>query len=117
MFYNPKLFLKDYWNLSSLAGVALAQIFIWGYVLLNIRPGNGQLFLHYNVIFGVDLIGEWWQIYYLPLAGLMVLLANFGLSLFFYRNDKILARLLSFFTVFFHIFLAIAVYLIVGKNI
>lgn len=117
MFYNPKLFFKDFWNLFPLIGAILAQIFIWVYVLANIHPSAGQLFLHYNVIFGVDLIGEWWQVYYLPAAGLLVLIVNYGLSLFFYRNDKVLARLLSFFTVFFHTFLLIAVILIVNKNV
>ena len=117
MFYSPKLFFRDPWILWPIIGSILSQLLIWWYILANIRPTTEQLFLHYNVVFGVDLIGEWWKIYYLPLAGFLVILVNYLLGLHFYRHDKLLSRLLSFFTVFFHVFLLIAIVLIVDKNI
>ena len=117
MFYSPKLFFKDPWIFGPLIGSVLAQLFVWWYILANIRPTAEQLFLHYNVVFGVDLIGEWWKIYYLPVAGILVILINYLSGWNFYSQDKLLARILSFFSVFFHVFLLIAIVLIVDKNI
>lgn len=85
--------------------------------MANIRPTAEQIFLHYNVVFGVDLIGAWWKIYYLPLAGIMVIPLNYIMGLYFYGHDKLLARILTCFVVFFHVFLVIAAVLIVDKNI
>lgn len=117
MFYSPKLFFKDRWIFGPLIGSVLLQLFVWWYILANIRPTTEQIFLHYNVVFGVDLIGEWWKIYYLPIAGLLVMIVNYVLGLSFYRNDKLLSRVLSFFVLFFHAFLVMAIVLIVDKNI
>ena len=117
MFYSPKLFLKDYWISGPLVASLALQGAVWWYVLANIHPSSEQFFLHYNVVFGVDLIGAWWKIYLLPAVGLLVLLLNYILGLYFYREDRLLSRLFSFFTLFFQIFLLTAAVLIVCKNI
>ena len=117
MFYSPKLFLRDWWVLGSLVVVALSQIFSWSYLIYYIRPSTEQLFLHYNIVFGVDLVGAWWKIYFLPLGGFVSALINYIFSLAFYDSDKILARFLSFVSAVVHIFLIIAIIFIVGLNI
>jgi|SRR3989344_8803564 len=117
MFYSPKLFFKDPWIFGPLIGSVLSQLIVWWYILANIKPTVEQIFLHYNVVFGVDLIGDWWKIYYLPLVGIIVMLVNYISGLYFYGHDKLLSRVLTFFTVFFHVFLLIAIVLIVDKNI
>ena len=117
MFYSPKLYLRDFWISLPLLGVVLIQLFIWGYLISAIKPAMGQIFLHYNIIFGVDLVGDWWRIYYLPLAGVLVILLNYFFSWMLYSVDKFLARLLSSWALFFHLFLLIGAILLVRLNI
>ena len=115
-FYSPKLYFRDPWISSPLIGAVLVQLFLWWSLVANIRQDTGVIFLHYNIIFGVDLVGSWWQIYYLPLAGIIVILLNYLCSLAVYFADKFLARLLAFWVLFFHLFLAIGVGLLVKLN-
>ena len=117
MFYSPKLYFRDPWTSVPLSGVILIQVFLWWYLIFNIRSEAGQIFLHYNIIFGVDLVGDWWKIYYLPLAGIFTALLNYFFSLMFYTVDKFLTRLLSFWVLFFHLFLMVGAILLVRLNI
>lgn len=100
-----------------LLGVLLMQFFIWWYIFSNIQPSDEQIFLHYNIIFGIDLVGVWWKILYLPIIGGIMFLFNFLLSYFFYNFDRFLARLLAAWIFLIHIFLLVAVVLLVGLNI
>ncbi len=117
MFYSPKLYIRDWWVLTSGIWVILAQIFMWAYIFINIHPGDDQFLLHYNIIFGVDLAGEWWKILYLPISGLLVVLTNFLISYYFYGEERFMSRLLANMAAFFHVLLLVATVLIVGLNI
>lgn len=117
MLYSLKLFLRDKWITLPLLAVILAQIFIWWLILSSFDFSSGRIFLHYNIIFGVDLVGDWWKILNMPLGGLLVLSVNYFLSLVFYRSDRFLSRLLGFWTLLIHIFLAVSVFLLVRINV
>ncbi len=117
MFYSPKLYFRDWWIGIPLLVSVLAQIAMWVYLIAYIQPSAESIFLHYNTTFGVDLIGEWWKIFFLPTSGLIVLLINFGISWFWYGSEKLLARTLGLWAGIMHIFLLIGVYLIAGLNI
>ena len=116
MFYSPKLYFRDLWVSVPLLGAILVQIFLWVYLIFNIHSEAGRIFLHYNIIFGVDLVGDWWRIYLLPLAGVSVILLNYFFSLILYSVDKFLARLMSGWVLFFHLFLMIGIILLVRLN-
>jgi hypothetical protein len=90
---------------------------VWWYVLSYIHPTEAQIFLHYNIIFGVDLAGSWQKMYVLPGVGTLIVLCNYMVAFFFYRHDKTLARILSVLTLPVGIFLAYSIFLIVGLNI
>ena len=117
MFYSLKLYLRNYRNTALVSLVVLSQIFMWVYLAINIKPGIERVFLHYNIIFGVDLLGAWWKIFFLPASGLLVALINFSLSFFLYKKDKFLSMLLGFWTLFFHAFLIAIVMLLVRLNL
>lgn len=117
MFVCLKLYWRDWWNNIPLFLLVGIQVFIWFYIIFNIKPAMELVFLHYNIIFGVDLVGSWWKVYYLPLAGLLVLLVNCTLSFIFYKTDKFLSRLLNFWSLLFHLFLLMVVILLVGLNV
>lgn len=116
MLFPPKLYLKDRWILLPLVVIAATQAFAWWYVISKIRPTGEQLFLHYNIIFGVDLVGEWWKLWLLPLGGLVLWLVNFLLSYFFYNHNRFLARFLAVTTALFEVLLVVAILLIVSLN-
>jgi len=117
MFYSPKLYLRDWWiNVPLLLTFGL-QIFMWWYLLSHFHSSADQIFLHYNIIFGVDLVGDWWQIFYFPAGGLVAMILNYLLSWGVYGSDRLLARFLSFWTALITVFLLMAVWLISGLNI
>lgn len=92
------------------------QAFLWLFLFINIPQGEGQIFLHYNIVIGVDKVGNWWQIFYLPAIGVMVLLVNVIFGLFVYRADKFLARVLTGWVLLFHIFLLAGIIFLVRLN-
>ncbi|MFA6486030.1 MAG: hypothetical protein WCT40_01520 [Candidatus Magasanikbacteria bacterium] len=117
MFYSPKLFVRDLWiGIPLVVTVSCVAIVSW-YVVAHIHPTDAQIFLHYNAIFGIDLIGPWWQMYFLPIFATAIFLINFSVALWFYRADKFLARLLAVLAAVWEIFLVVATILIVGLNI
>jgi len=117
MFYSRKLYLRDWWVNVPLLLTFLMQIFMWWYLMSHFHSGLDQIFLHYNITFGVDYVGEWWKIFYLPAGGLVVMVFNFLLSWGVYSADRLLARFLSVWTSLITFFLLIAVWLISGLNI
>lgn len=117
MFYSPKVYWKDRWVYLPAIFVLIFQLFMWVYAVVYIRPTQEQIFLHYNVVFGVDLIGTWWKIFSAPFGGFLIFLVNFGLSWYCFGQDKILARFLTFVAAALNLFLALALYLVVGLNI
>ena len=117
MLYYLKLYLRDLRNLIPLILSIGAQIFIWFYILLNIKPSVGRVFLHYNIVFGVDLLGQWWKIFYLPLGGLVIILINFIISFLLYKRDRFFSWLLSAWVLLVHIYLVIETYLLVRLNL
>jgi len=117
MLYYLKLYLRDWW-ITTLIFLAVAlQTAIWVYLIVNVGPSLDRVFLHYNIVFGVDLVGPWWNLYYLPLIGFIMLTINTAFSYFIYKTDKFLSRLLNFWSVFIHIFLLIAVLLLIRLNV
>lgn len=61
--------------------ILILQILAWFQAYNIIQNVKGDfLILHYNVDFGVDLVGEPSRILFFPLAGLLIVLLNFILS-------------------------------------
>lgn len=117
MFRYPKVYWTDRWVWIPAVFLLLFQLFMWVYAALYVRPTADMIFLHYNVVFGVDLIGDWWKILAVPFGGFLIFLLNFALSWYCYKEDKILARFLTFVAATLNLFLAVAFYLVVGLNI
>ena len=82
----------------------------WCLIAFFIRPVDFPIVLHYNVYFGVDVIGAWWQVYFLPLIGLVILLVNSVLGYLFYgQKERIVGHLLLLAAFIVQISLTIAV--------
>jgi hypothetical protein len=72
----------------------LASFGVLGYF---IHPGSGLFVINYNVYFGVEIEGVWWQIFILPSAAALFLLGHFFLAHRFYAlRERIAAYLMLF---------------------
>jgi hypothetical protein len=109
-----ELFSKEFFRSALVQWVTIGSliinIIIWGLIIFFIRPVDFPIILHYNVYFGVDVIGSWWQIYFLPLIGLLILSVNTFLGYLFYQQkERIVAHLLVLATFIVQICITIAV--------
>ena len=110
-----KYFLsQDFFRSSLVHWVLIASLLVnainWGIIAFFIRPVDFPIILHYNVYFGVDVIGSWWQIYFLPAIGLIILSVNTVLGYLFYQQkERIVAHLLILATFIVQIGISIAV--------
>ncbi|HPN96577.1 MAG TPA: hypothetical protein PLK35_02310 [Candidatus Moranbacteria bacterium] len=66
----------------------LADLINWAVLVIFLRTSTSNIILHYNVYFGVDMIGNWKQTLLLPAIGLVIFAINFLLSRYFYFNKE-----------------------------
>jgi hypothetical protein len=98
--------------------VLLALLFalpIWRIVPL--AESQPFLPLHYNIYFGVDRFGPWYQVFVLPVLGLVFLLSNLFFQTIFYKREKFLTLLFAYTTIVIEVVLLVAMALIVLLNI
>lgn len=81
--------------------LALVNFFLWASaVMFQKRLTGGLINLHYNVDFGVDLVGDSRQIFIMPMLGTAVAFINIFWLFFFVKSDHLKFLI--------HIFLAMA---------
>lgn len=110
-FLQKNLFLKDkiiLVNLIMSILLALCLIFLLVFKIGFKLNSDSQLFLHYNIYFGIDWIGEWYKIYMYPLFGFLVFLINYSFAIYFYAKDKTISYIFSFSTTFIEIIIFIS---------
>jgi len=118
-FYNFRLLIaKNFSQLFSLPAAKIYVIFLvflhitaWAQaILIRLKLNDDFLILHYNVDFGVDLVGRANDIFYYPLFGLFVFILNLSLAAFFSRRPqaKITTHLFLASTIIFGAFLCLA---------
>ena len=104
-------FFKLFFVRIYLIFTVLCNLLLWllsWLVMVNI---NQELsILHYNIIFGIDYIGDPHRIFFLPAFGLAMALINMLLSLWLFKREKLLAHLLMLSALVFHIFLGLSLY-------
>ncbi|MFA6271490.1 MAG: hypothetical protein WC693_00085 [Patescibacteria group bacterium] len=106
---------------NKIIGVALLialflNLGIWILLYMNIKPSPDPVFLHYNIYFGIDLIGDWYRIYIIPLSGLLIILVNYFVGVIMYSSKRILSYLIVIFTIPVNMFLALAAVLLAFIN-
>lgn len=114
---NFGILIRDRVVLISFILSFLLNLFIWLFLYFKIKPSPNPIFLHYNIYFGVDLIGPWWRIYLLPLTGILALFINFIISAIIYDKEKILSYFLMIIAGFLQVFLILSAIFIVGQNL
>lgn len=101
-FFNrmlPGSIFADYLRNSIGAWLVSLSLFFnlvnWIVLKIFIKPFDLPIILHYNVYFGVDIMGDWKESFFSPILGLFLFLINFSLALFFYaKKERIASHLL-----------------------
>lgn len=89
---------------------------IWIILYIFIKPSFEPVYLHYNIYFGIDLIGEWYRIYIIPLTGFVVILVNYLAGAIIYSSKRVLSYLVVIFAIPVNLFLALAAILLAFIN-
>lgn len=79
---------------------------------INKNVSQDLVFLHYNVTFGVNLIGSVIKVYIIPLLGFIIILINFVLLVFIHKQSRFVVHLLLTSALLANIFLLIAITLV-----
>jgi len=115
--YPLKLYLRRKQH-AILMGMALFfNLGSWIWLGIHIRPHLGDVFLHYTILFGVDLIGPWYAVFSLPLTGLLILLLNGMLGWLLFRKDPFVGYLLHVSSIIVNICILVASNLLVFLNV
>lgn len=93
--YPLKLYVTRFSVAVPLGASILLNLAMWGWLLWRVPYGESQIFLHYNVLFGVDFIGAWWKIFFIPLLGLVIALFNGAMGWVLFNRDKFIAQLFN----------------------
>lgn len=115
--YPIKLYLKHKPNLILLSVGLILNIAAWIWLSWNIGFKGEQIFLHYNVLFGVDLIGPRSHMFFVPGMGLMILIVNALIGWVFFRNDRFVSLMFNTIGSVAQIVILTAVQLIILLNV
>lgn len=112
--YRTKRFV--WCAILSLVFLGLATALpLWKIVpLASSRP---YIPLHYNIYLGVDRLGSWNQIFFLPILGMGLFIFNLILQTLAFQKEKLLATMLAIATVLIEALLFFAMVLIVLLNL
>lgn len=115
--YPLKLYIRYKPNLIMLSLALLVNISTWVWILWNMRPQEEMIFLHYNILFGVDYVGEWWRVFSIPIIGLLIIFANFLIGWFLFHKDKFISTIMNAVSLFCQLFLLVTAALLVFLNV
>ncbi|MCK5084052.1 MAG: hypothetical protein KAQ64_00160 [Candidatus Pacebacteria bacterium] len=113
-------FSNSFWKDRLIVNLTALSLFLnislWIYFFQNKKESDYPIILHYNLIFGVDCLGDYEKIYLISFVGLILILFNSVLGYILYNKEKLASYFLAFNTLIIQIFLIVAGYLIVGIN-
>lgn len=115
--YPLKLYLKHKSTIIPLSVALFLNLCIWGWLIYNIGFSAESVFLHYNILFGVDLTGSAYTVYALPGLGLCLILFNACIGWLMYEKDEFVALAGNMLSCVVHLFLLIATSILVFLNV
>lgn len=99
------LYFKDKFIRYGLLISLFLNLFLWILLYEKIPIRVEPIVLRYNIYVGINLIGFWWQVYYLPLIGLAIIVFNFLLAKMMFIKERFLSNIISVVTVICQFFL------------
>ena len=114
--YPLKLFIKRV-PVMIMTGFAVALlIFDFFWIFAEIPASDNQIFLHYNILFGVDLIGKGWRLYSLPGLGFIIAIINFLIGWLAFSRDRFIAYLMQAASLVCALYITVSVALLILLN-
>jgi len=113
-------FSNSFWKdrlIVNLVGLSiLLNLSLWIYFIQNTKESIYPIILHYNLIFGVDYLGDYEKIYLISFTGLVLILFNSVLGYILYKKEKLASYFLVSGNVLVQFFLIMSGYLIIQIN-
>ncbi|MCX6763039.1 MAG: hypothetical protein NT093_04675 [Candidatus Moranbacteria bacterium] len=106
-------FWHGYWTdpviFFSLVFAILVNAGLWAALFWTVAPTDVPIILHYNIYFGVDVIGGWKSLFFMPTLAAALLFLNVVLSRYFYYKEKMVAYLFAGTALILQILMAVGV--------
>lgn len=118
MWHGLRLFLSRpiVWIPLSVAG--LLNIASWFLLLRHaFNRANDVVVLHYSVYYGVDLVGNWAEAFWIPFVGLVFLAFNTGLAYVFQKRSSVVRNTCLIFTPVIQLLIFFAIFFLVVVNL
>lgn len=108
-----RFFWHGFWTdpviFFALVFALLANIGLWVALVRTVTPTDTPIILHYNIYFGVDAVGNWKSLFFMPGLAAALLVLNAGLSRFFYYKERLAAYLFAGTALVLQLLMAVAV--------
>ncbi len=104
---------------SAILTIALL-VFAWivpSWRLAPIVEPEAVIPLHYNIYFGVDFVGKWWWVYFLPAFGTVVFIINAILAARERKGSKVFSDMLSITYSVVALFVTVAMFFVLLINV
>lgn len=111
------IFAKDKLVWINFIVALLLNIAMWVMIYVKVAPTDQSVVLHYNVLSGIDLLGQWYQIYTLPLIGLVLLIFNYVVAYKIYNRQVIFSYFLTVASSLEQIILLVSTFFVILVNI
>jgi hypothetical protein len=111
-----KSFIQDPINLFSLGTSIIINIIHWAILGSNIKPNQGNILLHYNVVTGADLINKSIYIYWLPALALILFFINYFIASWIYKKEKLAAYFINIGTIPVQLIFLVATLVLISIN-
>jgi hypothetical protein len=94
-----RFFWHGFWTdpviFFSIILAILMNIGLWVTLFRTVVPTDMPIILHYNIYFGVDAVGNWKSLFFMPTLAVVLLFLNLMLSRFFYYKERLVSYLFA----------------------
>ena len=108
-----RFFWHGFWTdpiiFFSIILAVLANAGLWVALFQTVAPVDSPIILHYNVYFGVDVIGNWKSLFFMPTLAAALLFLNLVLSRFFYYKERPVSYLFAGVALILQLLIAVGV--------
>lgn len=108
-------FLSNPFLLTATLVAFLGNAALWVLLAFRLQPRAEVVPLHYNIYFGIDLVGPWWYTYILAIAGLLVFIVNLLLTIAIASRERVAAYFLTMGSILVQIVCFLTVYLMLTQ--
>lgn len=94
-----RFFWHGFWTdpviFFSIVLAVLVNAALWVALFWTVIPTDSPIILHYNIYFGVDAVGNWKSLFFMPTLAAVLLILNLVLSRFFYYKERLVSYLFA----------------------